>query len=71
MDWPSHLINVVGHKLASSCYALAQPLTTLENISFVEIFFKTRQLLLKCRCNHVKAEISKDCNLILFSLSNL
>ena len=39
MDWPSHLINVVGHKLASSCYALAQPLTTLENISFVEIFF--------------------------------
>ena len=38
MDWPSHLINVVGHKLASSCYALAQPLTTLENISFVEIF---------------------------------
>ena len=23
MDWPSHLINVVGHKLASSCYALA------------------------------------------------
>ena len=51
MDWSSHLINVVGHKLASSCYASLSIDSLVLLLSFVEI--DPTDEILKCRSGAV------------------